>query len=97
MMDFAERRRIAETLRNVIGPGRRALFSTEIQTSLRQALSEQLGDGWETDSRLRAILRARYDVMADGYRKHQPPEYDSNDAAVYALTYLPLNLHKIQL
>jgi hypothetical protein len=95
-LDFATRRCVAETLRNVIGPGRRALFSTEIQSALHQAITEQLGNGWETDIRQRDALRTRYDGIAEGYRKRRPPEYDEIDAAAYTLTYLPLNLHKIQ-
>jgi ATP-dependent DNA helicase RecQ len=95
-LDFPTRRRVADTLRNVIGPGRRAFFSTEIQDALERAVAELLGEDWESDRSRCDELSRRYDQLAEHYREHIPPEYDLNGAIAYALSYLPTNLHKIQ-
>lgn len=111
-MEPETRKQIVQLVRNIIAPGGRAFFPHELEQALRAAAVDQpihvqgkqypLGELWlrNDGDPLRAdkvaVLRSVSKRIHEGYAHMQEVDYGPLEALVYALYYLPRNLHKIQ-
>ena len=111
-MDPETRKQIVQLVRNIIAPGGRAFFPHELEQALRtvavsqpvriRGRQETLGEFWlRSDSDpLRAdkvdLLQSISKGIYEDYDYGQQVDYGPVEALVYALYYLPRNLHKIQ-
>lgn len=106
------RQQIADFVRGIIAPGGRAFFPYELEQAVRQVAAEtpmvldgvkvKVGEIWAADEsdplreakveRLQEVVR----TVSRTYRAKQSVRYEGLVSLVYALSYLPKNLHKIQ-
>jgi hypothetical protein len=106
------RQQITQFIRNIITPGGRAFFPSELEQAVRTVAASQaipidgknypLGEVWQRNSadplhdKKLEILRSTSKAIFRGYSEGEQVTYESLVSLVYALYYLPRNLHKVQ-